>query len=372
MENNTEHPANTQSLKANEVMQPGQKTFPLIVIGASAGGLEALKKLVAGLPGDFPAALFIVWHMPPDVRGMLPEILNKESKLYATNAYDGEPILPGRIYIAPPDHHLLIETGHVRTTKGPKENRFRPAVDPLFRSAAYEYNTQVIGVVLSGALDDGTAGLWTIKHHGGLTVVQDPADAEMPSMPENALREVAVDYCVPAAEMGGLLVTLVQQMANANEQPMERDEKTEIEIAIAAGDDSLIGEVMKLGELSPFACPECHGVLTEVTEGSLKRFRCHTGHAYTADTLLFALSETVEQSLWNAIRGLEESMMLLNHIGDHYAEKNLTKLAAQYFKKAKEAEKRSQAARQLAAQQEPLSNGRLMEKASLPIDKKPA
>ena len=163
----------------------------IIVIGASAGGFEVLKKLVADLPADFAASIFVVWHMSPDVRGVLPQVLNRAGTVPAAHAVDGESIEPNRIYVAPPDHHLLIEKGTVRVTRGPKENRFRPAVDPLFRSAAYAYNNRVIGVILSGALDDGTAGLWTIKRRGGVAVVQDPFDAEVPSMPDNALREVA-------------------------------------------------------------------------------------------------------------------------------------------------------------------------------------
>ena len=184
----------------------------IIVIGASAGGFEALKKLVADLPGDLQASIFIVWHMPPDVRGLLPDVLNRFGPIHAANAYDTEEIRPNRICVAPPDRHLLIEDGRVRTTKGPRENRFRPAVDPLFRSAAYTYRQRVIGVILSGALDDGTSGLWTVKHHGGLAVVQNPNDAQFPSMPENAIREVEVDHIAPIDAMGPLLVRLPSRM----------------------------------------------------------------------------------------------------------------------------------------------------------------
>jgi two-component system, chemotaxis family, protein-glutamate methylesterase/glutaminase len=152
----------------------------IIVIGTSAGGFDALKKLVKGFPQDLPASIFIVWHMSADVTGILPEVLNRAGALPAKNAEDGEPIEAGKIYVAPPDRHLLIEDSRVRITRGPKENRFRPAVDPLFRSAAYAYGARVVGVILSGALDDGTSGLWTIKHHGGVAVVQDPLDAELP------------------------------------------------------------------------------------------------------------------------------------------------------------------------------------------------
>ena len=247
-------------------------TRNIIVIGASAGGFEALKTLVANLPKDFAASIFIVWHMSPDVRGVLPQVLNRAGTVHAAHAYDSEPILPNRIYVAPPDRHLLVETGQVRVTRGPKENRFRPAVDPLFRSAAHAYNNQVIGVVLSGALDDGTAGLWTIKHRGGLAVVQDPNDAEVSSMPENAMREVAVDYSVPIAEMARLLVRLTtEQIEETSEVFMEDDKKTAMEVRIAAADNAFEIGVMRLGEPSPFTCPDCHGVLLALKDGKMKR-----------------------------------------------------------------------------------------------------
>ncbi len=241
-------------------------TRNIIVIGASAGGFEALKKLVGSLPKDLQASLFIVWHMSADIRGVLPQVLNRFETLHAAHAYDGEIIAPNRIYIAPPDRHLLIEKGRVRVTRGPKENRFHPAVDPLFRSAAYAYNNRVIGVILSDALDDGTAGLWTVKHRGGMAIVQDPRDAEVPSMPENAMREVAIDYSVRVSEMADLLVRLSnEQVAEISEASMEENaenKKTEIEIRIAAEDSAFESGVMKLGELTPYTCPDCHGVLT--------------------------------------------------------------------------------------------------------------
>ena len=193
----------------------------IIVIGASAGGFEALKVLARDLPADLDASIFIVWHMPADIRGVLPEVLNRHGKIKAANAYDKETIEPNRIYVAPPDRHLIVESGQVRVTRGPKENRFRPAVDPLFRSAAHSYRQRVIGVILSGALDDGTSGLWTVKYFGGVAVVQDPRDAEVPSMPENALNEVAVDHVVPVSQMAELLVRLSHEAIEASEVIME-------------------------------------------------------------------------------------------------------------------------------------------------------
>ena len=336
----------------------------IIVIGASAGGFDALKKLVRGLPQDFQASIFVVWHMSPDIRGVLPQVLSRENTIEVAHAYDGEPIKPNRIYVAPPDRHLLIENGQARVTRGPKENRFRPAVDPLFRSAAYAYNNRVIGVILSGALDDGTAGLWTVKHRGGTAVVQDPDDAEVPSMPENALREVEVDYCVPVSEMADLLVRLSKEKAaETSEVIMEDDEKTKIEIGIAAEDGAFESGIMKFGELTPFTCPDCHGVLSKIKDGKRARFRCHTGHAFSADALLATVTENIEDSLYSAMRGVEESIMLLNHIGDHFAEVNQTKLAAMYFKKAKEAQNRVQIVRQVVLTHEQLSTDSLRQQA---------
>ncbi len=336
----------------------------IIVIGASAGGFEALKKLVAVLPSDLEASLFIVWHMSPDVRGVLPQVLNRAETLHAAHAVDSESIEPNRIYVAPPDHHLLVERGRVRVTRGPKENRFRPAVDPLFRSAAYAYGSQVIGVILSGALDDGTAGLWTIKHQGGLAIIQDPNDAEVPSMPENAMRAVTADYVVPVSEMADLLVRLSnEEAAETSEIDMKKDDKTEMEIRVAAQDNALEMGINKFGELSPFTCPDCHGVLFLLKDGNRSRFRCHTGHGFSSDSLLATLTENIEESLWNAVRGVQESVMLLNHLGDHFAEINQTKVAALYFKKAKEAEQRAESVRQVVMQHEQLSKDNLQQQS---------
>ncbi len=334
----------------------------IIVIGASSGGFEAFKTIVKALPPNFNASIFIVWHMSPDIPGILPTVLNRQNTIYAAHAYDKEEIVPNRIYIAPPDHHLLVENATVRVTHGPKENRFRPAIDPLFRSAAYTFGTRVIGVVLSGALDDGTAGLWTIKHYGGITVVQDPMDAEVPSMPENALREVEVDYCVAVSDLAPLLVRLSQEKSAENFLVM-KDKQTEKEIAVAAGDNALKKGLFQMGELSPYACPECHGVLSKLKNGNITRFRCHTGHSYSADALMAAITERIEDSLYNAIRGMDESIMLLNHIGDHFAEINNPKLAAMYFQKAKEAEARSQLVQKAALNNVQLDKDKILHEA---------
>ncbi len=335
----------------------------IIVIGASAGGFEACKTIVSNLPPIIDAAIFIVWHMSPDVRGVLPRVLSRVTNIPVAHAYDQEPVSTNRIYVAPPDHHMLIEDGHVRVTRGPKENRFRPAVDPLFRSAAYSYSNRVIGVVLTGALDDGTAGLWTIKHYGGIAVVQDPNDAEVPSMPENAIREVAVDHIVPLRVMTSLLVDLSQEEVEVNKGVMKIDEKTKVEIKIAENDSAFDAGIMEFGSLTPFTCPECHGVLSTLKDGDRVRYRCHTGHAHSADSLLTSITENIEDSLYSAMRGVEESMMLLNHMGDHFAESNQPRLAALYFQKASEAAARAQLVRQAVLSHEQLSKDSLWQQA---------
>ena len=334
----------------------------IIVVGASAGGFEALKKLVGGLPGDLAASVLVVWHMSPDVHGILPAVFSRIQAMPAAHALDGEVLENGRIYVAPPDRHLIIENGHVRVTRGPKENRFRPAVDPLFRSAAYHHGPDVIGIILSGGLDDGTSGLWTIKQRGGIAIVQHPDDAEVPSMPENALREVSVDYAVPVAEMPRLLMKLINEKEKnspVQSPPVSSGEREarqlKTEVAIAAEAPGLEIGILDFGKLTPYTCPDCHGVLSAITDGNIKRFRCHTGHAFTADSLLTTLTGNIENSLWGAIRGVDESIILLNHMGDHFAEINEPKLASVYFRKAKEAQQRNQMIRDVVLSHEQLS-----------------
>ena len=338
----------------------------IIVIGASAGGFEALKILVAELPPDLRASLFVVWHMSPDIREtVLPQILEKCGVLPAKQAVDGEPIQQGRIYVAAPDFHLLVEPKRVRVTRGPKENRFRPAVDPLFRSAAYSFGSRVVGVVLSGALDDGTAGLWTVKFRGGTAIVQDPLDAEFPSMPKSAMREVKVDYILPVPEMARVLTKLTtEQTQETPEISMQDDEKLKTEIGIAAEDSAFERGIMNIGELSPFTCPECHGVLLRLKDGNFTRFRCHTGHAFSPDALLMTVTENVEESIWSALRAMEENIMLLQHLGNHLAETGQMELSETYFAKARDAENRANVMRQAAMSSERLNREKLRQQAA--------
>lgn len=344
-------------------MQGKEQRVPkpdIIVIGASAGGLGAYETLVSQLPNDLPAAVFVVWHIPADHPSLLPEILARVSLLPVAHAIDQQPIKSGHIYVAPPDHHLLVEPGVVRLSRGPKENRFRPALDVLFRSAAWSYGARVIGVVLTGSLDDGAAGIYAIKERGGIAVVQDPLDALHPSMPRAAMRAVAVDYCVPIAEMGALLVQLVN-----NEIPKQEgksvSEEMNIEVGIAREDSGLDMGIMKLGELSPYTCPECHGVLLQLKEGSLIRFRCHTGHAYSLNTLLAEVTQSIEETLWDGIRTIEASEMLMTHTAKHLREMNEHEAANLLLQKAEDARQRANLVRQAVMSNEVLSQDNLDE-----------
>jgi two-component system chemotaxis response regulator CheB len=340
-------------------------TRDIVVIGASAGGMAALEKLVAGLPADLPAALFVVRHLSPGVKSVLPMVLSKAGPLPAAHPNDGDQIRPGRIYVGPNDHHMLLERGYIRVTKGPKENRFRPAIDPLFRSAAYLYSTRVIGVVLSGALDDGTAGLWAIKLRGGTAVVQDPADAVHRSMPINALDNVAVDYKLPVAEIGPLLGRLTREAAAPEPLIGARARaRMEAEVNIAREVDPRVEQILGYGELSPFTCPECHGVLSMLREGSILRFRCHTGHAVSSGMLLEAGTEQIEERLLDALRALDETIMLLNRLGEEYARKGNTEAAEQCFNRARDAYERSRPVREAALHNEEISPETLGERAS--------
>jgi two-component system chemotaxis response regulator CheB len=270
---------------------------------------------------------------------------------------DKEQIRQGHIYVAPPDYHLLIEPGVVRITKGPKENRFRPAVDPLFRSAAQTYGPRVVGLILTGGLDDGTAGLWAVKQLGGTAIVQDPDEAVAPSMPASAMRHVKVDYSLPLGEIAPLLVRLSNTPAEEEGASQVSDEM-EIEISIAKEVQAIGAGIKTIGEPSSYACPECHGVLLQLKEGDRIRFRCHTGHAYSSDSLLAEITERIDESLWSSIRSIEEGVMLLRYLARHTREHNGGS-AEQFEKKAEEAQRRADLVRQAVMNHEMLSEAKL-------------
>jgi two-component system chemotaxis response regulator CheB len=325
----------------------------IVVVGASAGGIEVLRTIAAALPVEFPVPICVVLHMAPQSPGVLPEILSRAGPLVATNAVNGDRLRPGRIYVAPPDCHLVVEPGRLHVTKGPKENRFRPAIDPLFRSAAQVYGPGAIGVILTGSLDDGTAGLWTVKQLGGIAIAQDPADALYPSMPLHAIAHVKVDYVVPAADLAPLLVRLTATPAMARVPEPVQPQHVDVEVKIAMEQNPIDAGLEQIGEPSRFACPECHGVLLRLKDGPQARFRCHTGHAYTGTSLLAAVNEQIEESLWTSIRALEEGQLLLCHIAEHLKASRDQAAAVELEARADEAKKQSDVIRKLLTTREP-------------------
>ena len=287
--------------------------FPVIVIGASAGGQSALGELVAQLPADFPAAILIVHHMAAtSSNDAMLRMLADKGNLPCKQAIQHGAIKSGCIYLAQPDHHLMISQGKTLVTKGARENRSRPAIDPLFRSAAVEFGNRVIGVVLTGYLDDGTSGMEVIRRCGGVCVVQDPADAAYPDMPQNVLNHVKVDHCVPLAAMGSLLMQLA---LGKRGKPIPVPDDVAVEARIAQRVLSDLESVEFLGAQLPFNCPGCGGVLWQMKVGNQVRFRCHIGHAYTAAALLAEQTAKMEETLWVALRMFEEHKNLLVKMG---------------------------------------------------------
>ncbi len=309
----------------------------IIVVGASAGGVEALQALVRDLPVDLPAAIFVVLHIPAESRSLLPDILNRAGRLPALHPQDGVEIERGHIYIAPPDHHLLVERGIVRVVRGPKENRHRPAIDPLFRSAALAYGPRVIGVILTGGLDDGTAGLLAIKSQEGIAIVQDPQEALYPSMPQSAMNHVLVDYCLPLTAIGPLLTRLAIEPAEDGRMrqiPLELEK----EVRNAAMETNPLNSNAQVGKPSVFSCPECGGVLWELEDGSLLRFRCRVGHAFSSESILAEQSETFEKSLWAALKTLDEKVSLSRRMAKQAHESGREWLARRFESQLQEAE----------------------------------
>jgi len=307
----------------------------VIVIGASAGGVEAISRIVSDLPREIRAAIFVVLHISRG-RSMLPEILTRAGRLPAAHPTDGEPLQYGRIYVGPPDHHLVLLDGTVRIVHTASENGVRPAVDPLFRSAARAYGSRVIGVILTGALDDGTAGVAAVKEAGGITIAQDPEEAFSPGMPRSAISSGMIDHIVTLHEIPLLLSALTDEDAPStiptmgpHVRAMEPD-LAEVGIAIKPGD--------RPGRPSVFSCPECHGTLWEVEDGGLLRFRCRVGHVYSPDSMMAAQTDEVERSLWTALRTLEERAALAHRLAERGRQRDHHWVDKAFTQRAREAE----------------------------------
>ncbi|MDB5197958.1 MAG: chemotaxis protein CheB [Flaviaesturariibacter sp.] len=328
----------------------------IVVIGASAGGILALTDLFKSLPADFEAYIFVVLHISPYSPSVLPQILSNAAPFKAKHAKDGDAIEPNLIYVAPPDHHLILEKGKVLVKKGPKENRFRPSIDALFRSAAYTFGSRVIGIVLSGMLDDGTSGLWSIKRLGGIAMIQDPTDAEFPHMPLNVMEYVEVDHMLRVEQMGALLAQLTSEEAPAPIKLADEEfDRLNMEVLIAAQDNAFEMGVLQKGENTNLTCPECSGALVKFTEGKIKRYRCHTGHGFTENALLAGVTKSLEDDLWKVVRGMEEAIILLEAMARQYELEGQDEPASLFYKKALDTHKQSQSLRQYIFKLDPFS-----------------
>lgn len=311
-------------------------TRDIVVIGASAGGVEALQRLCAALPADFPAAVFVVQHLSPSARSLLPQLLDRVGPLPASSPEDGDPIEAGRIYIGAPDRHMLLRPGKILMRRGPHENRTRPAVNALFRSAALAYGGRVIGVVLTGLLDDGTEGLIAIKAAGGLSVIQDPKDAQWPSMPQNALKRDHVDHKLPLDEIGGLLARLVQEDAGIS-TPLPQEYV--VEDQMAAQEFSIMdSDMVTPGEPSHISCPDCGGVLNQIVVENEARFRCQVGHAFTPLGLAAAQNDELERALSIAVRTHRDRVRLFAQMRDSAHARGLGHAEARWLEASRESE----------------------------------
>lgn len=311
----------------------------IVVVGASAGGPQALKTVCSGLAPDLPAAIFVVCHRGNSGTDGLVRSIGSVSPLACREALDGEPVRTGQILVAPPDRHLLIKDEKVLLRAGPLENRARPAIDPLFRSAAATFGSRVTGIVLTGYLDDGTAGLQAVQRCGGMCIVQDPSDAAVPEMPSSAIEQMDVDHVLPAARIAELLNQLVRQPAPQG-IPIPRD--IQIEADIAAGIGASIATEEMLGDSAEFSCPDCGGVLWRIQDGELVRYRCHTGHGYTQDILSAAQTDTVEYALWAALRALREKVAMLERLSASEEARDRRRNATRFSLQAKEYRREAQ------------------------------
>lgn len=324
----------------------------LVVIGSSSGGLEALQQIVAGLPAGFPAAALVVLHTSSSGPGLLPTILGRAGKLPANYPEDKTPIRHGHIYVAPPDHHLLVKDGVLRVLRGPRENLHRPAIDPLFRSAAVARGERVIGVVLTGLLDDGTSGLMVVRARGGAAIVQDPATAMFDAMPRHALEQVPDALVLPVEKMGEELVRLV----GAELPETERARPAATESTEAIDTDFLEQELPQIdpaerpGQPSRFACPDCGGVLWEIDENGFLRYRCRVGHAFTERHLSAEQQHAVETALWSALRALEESGALYHRLADKAGLFGHGRTAQRYQERAENTEENARVLREFLTQ----------------------
>ncbi|MCE7067016.1 chemotaxis protein CheB [Dyadobacter sp. CY326] len=306
----------------------------IVVIGASAGGLNALAELVKTLPVSLDAAYCIVLHLSR--RGIGDFVVHRLAKVTSMEckmAADGDTIAAGHIYVAPPNHHLLVKAGKIILGSGPHENRFRPSIDVLFRSAAVAYASRAVGVILSGMLDDGTSGMWAIKRSGGTCIVQDPNQAEYPDMPLSVINNMDVDY---VSELGSIGAILTETISHEEGIEMSAPEDVVLESLIAEKTAVGIEAVEKIADKSVFACPDCGGNLWAVKGDVINRYRCHIGHAYTERDLVVKQAETASATLWAALRMMEERKHLLRKLELEYAQKGYNSMSQDHLERKDE------------------------------------
>ncbi|HMF27513.1 MAG TPA: chemotaxis protein CheB [Candidatus Cybelea sp.] len=294
--------------------------FPAVVVGGSAGAIDPLRKFVSEVPAEFPAAIFIANHVPPDSVSALPHLLARAGALFATHAIDNAPIAPGQIIVAPPDHHLMVEDGVMRVSQGPMENNQRPSIDVLFRSAAMNFKSATCGILLSGTLDDGSAGIVAIHEAGGATFVQEPDDAQFPDMPLNAMATGAVDGAYPADRLYDAVRDWLRHPARAPQIEQVRWDERDA------------------GKPSVFTCPDCGGTLWELEGRGVLRFRCRTGHAYNPSSMLSAYDGKLEAVLWASIRALQERRDLLRRMSRRSLQSSQQSSRRRYEQQAAEVE----------------------------------
>lgn len=306
----------------------------VVVIGASAGGFFALAELVNQLNEEMDAAFFVVMHLSNQaIGGYLVNQMQKYSSLFCTEVEDGAQIKKSTVYFAQPNKHLIIKNGEVKLGCGPQENRWRPSIDVLFRSAAAAYDGCTIAIILSGMLDDGTAGMSAIKRCGGSCIVQDPNEAEYPDMPLSVLKEIDVDYCIPLSQIGTIISDIITTKEVGN-RIIPADIIKEVQLCEEGA--GTINELAELGQNSVFSCPDCGGVLFELKNDKITRYRCHTGHSYSVNDLLLKQNKNLESSLWVALRSLEERKKLLSQISEKNIQRGYNHLAYDFREKIDE------------------------------------